>query len=245
MATDDNTAFALREDRAAPAVHVHGEGIVCATEAPGRPKDRNVSLNEIVVGLGETIPLWADGVTLYWRFNTSSFNAFANPDAAKARVRALMTKALAAWGAAAPVRFVERNTGWDFDVVLRNSDNCSAMGCVLASAFFPDNGRHRLTIYPKMLQQPESEQIETLVHELGHVFGLRHFFAKVSETQIPAQIFGTHVDFTIMNYGNKSALTDADRADLTALYQKARSGELRAINGTPIHLMRPFSALGA
>lgn len=245
MADQDNSAFELRADRAVPAAHVYGEGIVCATEGPGRPKDRNVTINEIVVGLGDSIPLWAKGVTLYWRFNTSSFNAFANPDAAKARIRALMGKAIASWGTAAPVKFVERKTGWDFEVVLRNSDNCSALGCVLASAYFPDGGRHKLTIYPKMLQQPESEQIETMVHELGHVFGLRHFFAKVSETQIPSEIFGTHVAFSIMNYGAPSVLTEADRADLTALYQKARSGELRAINGTPIALVRPFSSLGA
>jgi adenylylsulfate kinase-like enzyme len=47
-----------------------------------------------------------------------------------------------------------------------------------------------------------------------------------------------------MNYGEDSKLTDADRDDLKTLYKQARSGELRAINGTPIHLMRPFSAIG-
>lgn len=245
MTSAGTNPFKLRDDPDSKSVHVHGNGILCATEGPGLPKARNVSINEIVVGLGNSIPLWAKDVTLYYRFNAASFRAFANPDAAKARIRTLLTRGLDSWGPAVPVKIEHRASGWDFEIVLRNSDDCSPLGCVLASAFFPDGGRHRLTIYPRMLQQPESEQIETLVHELGHVFGLRHFFAKVSETQLPAQIFGTHVDFSIMNYGAKSTLTDADRADLIALYQRARSGELRAINGTPINLVRPFSALGA
>jgi hypothetical protein len=242
----DSNPFELREKKdVKPEVHVHGKGIVCATEDTGRPKNRDVSLNEIVVGMGDTIPLWDSDVTLYWRFQERSFRAFANPDAAKDRIRALIQQALDLWGEAAPVQFVERDNGWDFEVILRNSDDCSALGCVLASAFFPDTGRHKLTIYPRMLQQEEDEQIETLVHELGHVFGLRHFFAQVSETQLPSEIFGTHVDFTIMNYGANSELSDEDRSDLAALYESARNGELTAINGTPVTLVKPFSSIGA
>ena len=56
-------------------------------------------------------------------------------------------------------------------------------------------------------QEPE-EQVETLIHEIGHVFGLRHFFANVSETAWPSEIFGTHDTFSIMNYGRASQLTD-------------------------------------
>ena len=233
-----------------PDVHVHGklkgrEGhVLCVTEDVGLPKNRDVRRNEIVVGLGNSIPLWESNVTLFWRFNPRSFRAFADPAAAKTRIRSLLDKALEAWEDACPVKFEERDQGWDFEIVVRSSPDCSAFGCVLASAFFPDAGRHKLVIYPTMFDQDEDEQIETLVHELGHVFGLRHFFANVSETQIPSEIFGTHVEFSIMNYGNESVLTDADRSDLIALYRLARSGELRAINGTPIKLMRPFSALG-
>lgn len=232
------------------SVHVYGklkdgEGrVLCVTEDVGEPKNRNVRRNEIVVGLGNQIPLWESNATLYWRFNPRSFRAFADPAAAKARVRTLFDKAVDLWEDARPVNFVERAQGWDFEIVLRSSPDCSAFGCVLASAFFPDGGRHKLTIYPTMFDQDEEEQVETMVHELGHVFGLRHFFAKVSETQLPAEIFGTHVEFSIMNYGSPSILTEADRRDLKTLYQLARSGELRAINGTPIRLVRPFSALG-
>jgi hypothetical protein len=241
----DLDPFKLREaEDAKPDVHVYGKGFVCATEDTGRPKNRDVSINEIVVGHGSSIPLWEAGVTLHWRFHERSFRAFADPAAAKAQIRALLQKALDLWGDAKPVQFVERKNGWDFEVVLRNSDECGVLGCVMATAFFPDSGRHKLIIYPLMLQQIEEDQIGTLVHELGHVFGLRHFFAGVSETQIPSQVFGTHVKFTIMNYGADSVLSDADKSDLASLYERARSGALRAINGTPIKLFRPSSAIG-
>ena len=230
--------------------HVYGElkggdgGVVCVTEDVATPKNRNVHRNEIVVGIGNLIPLWAPNVTLNWRFNPRSFAAFAEPNAAKARVRTLFGRALDLWGDARPVNFVEREQGWDFEIVVRNSPDCDSAGCVLASAFFPEAGRHKLTIYPTMFDQDEPEQIETLIHELGHVFGLRHFFAKVSETQTPSEIFGANVEFSIMNYGDKSTLTDADKSDLKKLYLMARSGELRAINGTQIKLFRPFSSIG-
>jgi predicted Zn-dependent protease len=73
---------------------------------------------------------------------------------------------------------------------MSRNDDCDANGCVLASAFFPDAGRHELVIYPKMFTQTHEEQVETMTHEIGHIFGLRHFFANITETAWPSQIFG-------------------------------------------------------
>jgi Metallo-peptidase family M12B Reprolysin-like len=128
---------------------------------------------------------------------------------------------------------------------MRKADDCDINGCVLASAFFPDAGRHKLVLYPQMFSQSRQEQMETLIHEIGHVFGLRHFFADVSETAWPSQVFGAHKPFSIMNYGSKSVLTLDDRADLKRLYQLAWKGQLTQINGTPIKLVKPFHTIGA
>ena len=239
---EEQDPFARTAD-AEPDVHVHGKGIVCATENRGEPKNREVSINEIWVGVGNVIPLWEEGVTLYWRFDPVSLSTLVDPEAAKRRIRTLLDKALGEWGDACPIALQEREQGWDFEIALLEGDNCNPRGCVLASAFFPDSGQHKLKIYPRMLRQVEKEQVETLVHELGHMFGLRHFFANVSETHLPAQVFGTDVRFTIMNYGADSFVTDADRSDLKELYRLARSGALRVINGTPIKLVRPFTAV--
>jgi hypothetical protein len=170
---------------------------------------------------------------------------FADPEAAKVATEELLGEALLAWGDAVPVKFAKRADAWDFEVVMREADRCNINGCVLASAFFPDAGRHELVLYPKMFTQSRKEQVDTLIHEIGHVFGLRHFFANISETAWPSQIFGTHNPFSIMNYGNQSELTDADKSDLRRLYQTAWSGELTEINGTPIKFVKPFHTIGA
>jgi len=221
--------------------HVFGKGYRCDTDTLGHPTPDNRSPAELVLDSTEGfIPLWKKGVTLRWRFQAQSLVHFADPVAAKAAVRGLISAALVLWGDAVPVKFSERRDAWDFEVVIRESDNCDINGCVLASAFFPDQGRHELKIYPKTFGEPKKEQVETLAHELGHVFGLRHFFAQISEKRWPSVKFGKHQPFSIMNYGPKSVMTAADRSDLKKLYEKAWSGELTDINGTPIKLVKPF-----
>ncbi|KAF7720680.1 hypothetical protein EC973_006537 [Apophysomyces ossiformis] len=153
----------------------------------------------------------------------------------------LFDKAVEKWGDACPVKFVENTRAWDFEIIVREHRVCNRGGCVLASAFFPGGGQPKLTIYPTLFDQDEFEQVETLVHELGHVFGLRHWFAKESEWQWKSELFGTQNAFTIMNYGKYSTLTEADKSDLKLLYNKAWSGELSNINGTPIRLLHPFN----
>jgi hypothetical protein len=228
-------------------VHVYGNGVICGTDKRGEPTPRGLSPFEIVVDASDGfIPLWAENTTLYWRFRESSFTQFEDPAAAKEAVKALFGKALMAWGSAAPVKFAQRRSSrgrWDFELSARRSDDCDTSGCVLASAFFPDGGQHQLHLYPELFEQTEQEQIDTLVHELGHVFGLRHFFALVEETEWPSEVFGKHKPFSIMNYGDKSKLTADDKNDLKRLYRVVWSGDLTEINGTEIRRVKPFSAL--
>ena len=227
------------------SVHVYGKSEhVCITDSRGHELPNGKSPLELVVDASEGfIPLWAKNVILRWRFNEISMSYFRDPEAAKQGIRRLFSRALLAWGGAAPVRFTEDSDLWDFEIVVKNSNNCSRYGCTLASAFFPDSGRHQLVIYPKMFEQPVKEQVDTIIHELGHVFGLRHFFAKVSEQAWPSEIFGTHRPFTIMNYGANSELTEDDRSDLKSLYQKVWSKELTEINRTPIVTVVPYHHL--
>jgi len=223
--------------------HVFGKQYRCSTDTIGFPTPENRSPLELVLDASEGfIPLWEKGTTLRWRFQEQSLLHFSNPAAAKTAIRTLLGNALLAWGDGAPVKFTERKDAWDFEIVIRESDDCDINGCVLASAFFPDSGRHELVIYPRMLAESKKEQVETVAHELGHAFGLRHFFAQVSETTWASVLFGKHKPFSIMNYGPESVMTAADRSDLKLLYEKVWSGELQQINGTPIKLVRPFHA---
>lgn len=242
--------FKLREPKEAarklePLVHVLREGVRCDTEKRGHDTPRGRSLHEIVVNASEGfIPLWAKNTTLRWRFRESSLESFANPDAAKAAIEELLAEAILAWGDAVPIKFAKKSDAWDFEIVVRQGDDCNTRGCVLASAFFPDAGQHELVLYPKMFAQDRKEQVDTLIHEIGHIFGLRHFFAQVSETAWPSEIFGKHNKFSIMNYGSDSELSKADKEDLKNLYQTAWLGELSDINGTPIKFVKPFHTTG-
>jgi len=228
------------------AVHVyHKDRFVCDTDPRGHATPQGRSILEIVVNVSNGfIPLWAKGVTIQWRFRERSMESFANPEAVKTEIRKLLGEAILAWADAVPVKFTENDDVWDFEIVVRAADNCNNSGCVLASSFFPDAGRHQFVVYPKMFGQSKKEQVDTFIHELGHVFGLRHFFANL-ETGFPSEVFGTHQKFTIMNYGSDSELTPEDKSDLKRLYQLAWKGELTKINGTPIQFVKPYHTIGA
>src|SRR3954471_7301689 len=227
---------------AVPGVHVYQEArIVCATEPRGYPTPQGRNERELRLDASEGfIPLWAEDVFLKWRFRESVLVARPDRDAIKAKTRDLLGAALVAWGDAAPIKFTEDTDVWDFEIIVRNSDDCDDTGCVLAQAFFPDAGRHQLFIYPKLFTQIEKEQLDTLAHEIGHIFGLRHWFANLSETGSPSVLFGTDNKKSIMNYGADSELTEQDSTDLKKLYQLVRSGALTEINGTPIRLIPPY-----
>jgi hypothetical protein len=233
-----------------PLVHIFTIGpnktkVVCDTDTKGHATPGGHSVLEIVVDASEGfIPLWARNTTLRWRFNETSMLAFQNPATAKNGIRKMLGAALLAWGDAVPVKFAERTDAWDFEIVMRKNANCDANGCVLASAFFPDAGQHQLKLYPTLFSQSPAEQVETLVHEIGHAFGLRHFFAKVSEGGAASEIFGVHNPFSIMNYGAQSVLTGDDRSDLKRLYHAAWAGQLTHINSTPIKFVKPFHTVG-
>jgi len=234
-----NPAFKLKTEAFMPTKerrHRYGTGdhITCVTDTKGytQPEDRDLKEIRVDATNGH-IPLWDKNVTLNWRFSRSFGDQFDDGDAAKAGMRDLLGRALEAWSDACPVKFREVRDGHDFEIAMHRRD-CDADGCVLASAFFPGEADRILYIYPTMFEQIEREQLATIVHELGHVFGLRHFFANLSEKQWKSQLFGKSKATSIMNYGSKSKLTALDIRDLKRLYAMVWSGELTEINGTPI-----------
>ncbi|MCP9237695.1 matrixin family metalloprotease [Lewinella sp. JB7] len=233
----------LREEMGT-VYHEICNGVLCDTDSIGHAQPDGRSSTELVLDAPQGfIPLWAPNSTLMWRFQERSFAIYRNPLAAKQYIRNLLTEAILAWGDAVPVRFSERPHGVDFEIAINPAAKCYPAGCVLASAFFPDSGQHELILYPTLFEQDAQEQLETMIHELGHVFGLRHFFAKTHEPQRGSVLFGEQSSFTIMNYGPNSQLTDADRNDLRRLYQEVWSGQRQAINGTPVQQVTPYSTL--
>jgi len=219
------------------SIHRLKDGIVCTTDSVAT----NPSPQSLVVDATDGfVPLWAHGCVLHWRFNFESLDQYVKADDLKDVFRGLLAQAVTSWGDAAPIRFKEVSENPDFEVYIDIFDKCTPSGCTLASAFFPSPGREKLFIYPKMFTQSNNEQVDTLVHEIGHIFGLRHFFAGDREKKFPSQIFGNQNPFTIMNYGSLSALTAQDKIVLILLYSSVWSGSLLEINRTPIKLFQPY-----
>lgn len=217
---------------------------MCATEVRGHATPSGRSLTDLRLDASEGfVPLWDKNVFLNWRFRESILASRPDRNALKAKTRELLGAALVAWGDAAPIKFKEDTDVWDFEIHIKSSNDCDPRGCVLAQAFFPDAGRHKLYVYPKLFEQSPKEQVDTLAHEIGHIFGLRHWFANTSETAFPSVLFGADNKFSIMNYGADSELTSQDQSDLKKLYHSVWSGELKEVNGTPIRLMRPYHEL--
>ncbi|NOT36968.1 MAG: matrix metalloproteinase-11 [Saprospiraceae bacterium] len=220
--------------------HIYRKKVICCTDSKGHAQPEGRDLAELRVDASDGfIPLWAKNVTLNWRFSRSFGSYFQNPTAAKTEIKRLLGESIMGWQDACPVRFHENNDTWDFEIRM-HAEDCDASGCVLASAFFPGPGRNTLYIYPTMFEQSRAEQIETLQHELGHVFGLRHFFANITEQAWRSELFGSDSPFTIMNYGSNSRLTTRDRRDLKKLYKQVWNGQLTEINGTPVKLFRSY-----
>jgi len=224
-----------------PIVHKYGKDRICTTDGIGYATPDNRSPLELVLDSSEGhIPLWDRNVVLRWEFDENSLLAFSNSEEIKSYVREIFGEALLRWGDVAPVRFSENSNDWDFKLRVEAGDNCDPRGCTLARAFFPSAGRNDLFLFPKMFEQSRKEQVDTLIHEIGHVFGLRHFFASVSEKTWPSKVFGEHKAFSIMNYGEFGELTADDKNDLSRLYRLVWAGDLTEINGTPIRLVNPF-----
>lgn len=222
--------------------HLMGHNIFCGTESRGYATPKGSSIAELRVDASSGfIPLWQSNSILRWRFQDRSFELYENANAIKSEIRKLFSDALEAWGDALPVKFKYDEDLWDFEFVLYPEDNCNSLGCSLARSFFPDAGRHEFVIFPKLFSQIGKEQVDTFIHETGHIFGLRHFFANVKETDSPSLQWGVDSEISIMNYGDHSELTELDKTDLKRLYTSAWDGSLTEINGTPIKLVKPYS----
>jgi len=190
------------------------------------------------------IPLWAEGQYLRWGFDIESFDVFEDPVYAMQKVKEFIDAALEAWGWQ-PITFVYQENDTDFRVVMKSQKDCDQYGCVLASAFFPSSNQDRVFLYPTLFEQDTTEIVNTLEHEIGHIFGLRHYFAGTLESDSPSELFGEDAEQSIMNYGTLSVMTDADRSDLQRLYEEAWSKQLTHLNNAEIRFIYPYRTIGS
>ncbi len=219
-----------------------GKTLACSTENKGHSNPGGRSIDQIRVdATNGFIPLWAENQTLRWRVNMPSMHYFDDAEEGKKYFKDLFSYGVSMWEDAVPVRFTYDDDLYDFEIVMRSYDDCDGNSCTMADAFFPDGGRNELNFYPFMFEFEDEEIFDTMAHELGHIFGLRHFFANISELDYPSELFGNDNAFSIMNYGELGKITQQDINDLKELYRQAWSREIIHINNTPIRLLTPYS----
>jgi len=218
-----------------------GKKYRCRTDDSADKRKANGGLRIMVDSTDGVIPLWAPNQALRWGFDLPSFEqTFQDSKGVMEFVRKAIESALTSWDFL-PIQFIYQETNTDFRVKMISQKDCDSSGCVLASAFFPDSNRNTVYLYPTLFEEPNlSDIVQTLEHEIGHIFGLRHYFAATLERENPAELFGKDSERSIMNYGTLSVMTDDDRKDLKNLYNLAWNGQLTKIGSAEIHFIFPF-----
>lgn len=116
---------------------------------------------------------------------------------------------------------------------------------VLASAFFP-NEVEDLLVYDFTLVSPtwRPRLKGTLLHELGHVVGLRHEFAIVADDLgngpegFGAVQFGSKNPNSVMSYQPEIEIQDTDKTDVKAFYKLPNRSKIEGSN-SKIHDYKP------
>jgi hypothetical protein len=244
-ARGSNDLLALKDDaqllmETESQVHMIRPGFSCKTEC--RARSRAEIESSLVIGATDgSINLWKENQILYWRFDEVSLRPFENSTKLKEIAQQTLFDAIGAWGDSSPVRFKENTDVYDFQVSIMTADLQQGNGLVAASSFFPGDGRKsKLRLYPTFFRSgdlTDKERLETLIHELGHIFGLRHFFSAENDPLFSGGVFGANNKLTIMSYGANSELTSDDRKDLKNLYKAAWTGTLTNVNRTPVRLV--------
>ena len=167
---DDLTSSTERQ------VHLLSKGIICTTDS--RARKLGLRLRSSLTPPRDLSRCGRRIEVLRWKFNEASLAVFRRPEAVKSTGQGIAHGSHYSLGNRCAYSLQRKSRQ------LRLRDRCrrirklyTPQGCILAQAFFPDAGRHQLFVFPTMFQQSKKEQVDTLAHEIGHVFGLRHFFA--------------------------------------------------------------------
>ena len=133
---------------------------------------------QIVLGVGNIVPRWdtSKGPTnLKWFLKAETF-----PSPAEAQFSAqALDKAAADWNEyKIGVTFSQTTNKAQANFFLVYEVNTDATKGVFASAFFPNQSDQDVKVFKYALEPANRDNLKAfLLHELGHVFGLRHEFA--------------------------------------------------------------------
>ncbi|KAK4224650.1 hypothetical protein QBC38DRAFT_342774, partial [Podospora fimiseda] len=177
------------------------------------------------IGLHKHVPKWDSGLKLKYVIRTETFRT---PNEA-VYVASKFAAAIASWGTEIGVTFcsVQRDAEAHFCVVYKDTPDDGSKD-VLAQVFFPNDGPPEdRTVYihaTSFEPQHINNQIGILAHEVGHILGLRHGFAKTEEPEWSIR-FGQRYKSSVMERHDNTALyrvTDNDRRQVKEFYRSTK-----------------------
>ena len=196
----------------------------------------------IVVGLRKLVPRWdiTDDphrkLLYYVREDTFQGNT---ANVSKAEVA--LGQAVAEWnGVGFGVTFAPASDAASahFHVVYKPNVNKNG------KAFFPDVRGGLLELYDPGLAQTPAKLKNTLIHELGHILGLRHEHAikgipnRLSPEGNEPLLFGKANEFSIMSYDSDRSFQPSDKEGVKLFYAMKNTD---LIGNTPIHDYTPLA----
>lgn len=191
------------------------------------------------IGLGDHVPRWAPGSVLTYVICTETFPS---PDDASYTTNQL-AEAIHMWmGIGATFKQVQRDCKATFRVVYRPRPQ-PYMENVLARAFFPNKGHadeRTLQIYALAFSDAHvNYQANILAHEIGHILGLRHVFAKEKEDTW-SETWMNECQNSVMDYYPDSSLLRVQQQDLEELEAFYKSS-MEEYHGQPVIRFEPQS----
>jgi hypothetical protein len=212
------------------------------------PQDENVPAGGegIVIGIGNLIPRWkankADPTTLLYFVDGTGWPSEEDEKyATEAFAAAAQQWSDIAFG----ITFAPASdrAGANFLIKYHKAPAGSPEAGVLASAFFP-NQVEDVLIYDLSLTDSfwRKHLVNTLLHEIGHIIGLRHEFALDRDENgqpregMGAQRFGSINPKSVMSYEDVNEIRDSDVVDVKAFYElvnRSRINGVRVVDYTP------------
>ncbi|KAK6507233.1 hypothetical protein TWF481_005683 [Arthrobotrys musiformis] len=202
----------------------------CGTERSG--------LDEINLGVYDEIPLYKQGSDLVYYVDSKTFM---NPACDGEYIAACFALALASWGIL-PISFTRTDNPGDAHFHI--AGRAKAAGNVYARSFFPNTTTPPvLKIYELGIKNFHA-MVNILAHEIGHILGLRHEFArrKPKELTEPAVLFGAENPSSVMNYHHDlldCKVTEQDRQELRRFYTSAYTHGWDQYQGLRIKFVSP------
>ncbi|KAM0186121.1 hypothetical protein ACHAPI_011859 [Fusarium lateritium] len=209
-------------DKKYPCITQKGEEPTLAAAPSSEP-----NLPSIVLGYDSIIPRWKTPTTLKWYLMADKFPS--NEEAETAA--AALNQAADEWhniDFGVTIRQTQNKKEANFNLVYRKNSRREPDD--LGRAFFPNDADDDILIFSLALQPEERYRLKNVfLHELGHVFGLRHEFGLAEG--LGAQQFMAKNSLSVMDYNKAPSIQETDKQGIRAFYKLAEGFE---VNGSPV-----------